>query len=104
MQNISIIKPIFTFIKNNKTLAKIINWVLLYAFWRSSFKVFRFIGIIFNLFLIILFLDYKNLDLGFSMLASLFLSIISIFPDTIQDYFISIFPKQKVMLLIFIIS
>jgi hypothetical protein len=25
MQNISIIKPIFTFLKNNKTLAKIIN-------------------------------------------------------------------------------
>jgi hypothetical protein len=95
MQNISIIKPIFTFIKNNKTLAKIINWVLLYAFWRSSFKVFRFIGIIFNLFLIILFFDYKNIDLGFSMLATLFLSIISIFPDSIQDYFISIFSKAK---------
>lgn len=67
----------------------------MYAFWRSSFKVFRFIGIIFNLFLIILFFDYKNLDLGFSMLATLFVSIISVFPDSIQDFFINIFGKIK---------
>jgi hypothetical protein len=67
----------------------------LYAFWRSSFKVFRFIGIIFNLFLIVLFFDYKNIDLGFSMLATLFLSIISIFPDSIQDFFINMFGKIK---------
>lgn len=93
LQGISLLKPIIAFIKNNKTLFKIISWLQIYALWRTSFKGLRIIGVIFNLFLVILFFDYKGIDLGIPEFIAFFLSILSIFPDTIQDFFISIFAK-----------
>jgi len=95
MQNFSLIKPIFTFLKNNKTLAKVINWILLFTYLRTTFKLFRFVGVVFNLFLIILFLDYKNFDLSIPMVSAFFLSILSVFPEGVQDFFINIFGKIK---------
>lgn len=94
LQKFTLLKPIITFFKNNKTLIKIIAWLHLYTIWRGSFKGLRIIGALFNLFLVILFLDYKSIDLGIPALIGFFISILSIFPDSIQDFFISMFAQS----------
>ena len=65
------IKTLFKIISNNKFISIIIQTLALYQSFRASFRVFGYCkaGVLFNLFLVILFIDYKNIDLSIPLLS-----------------------------------
>ena len=95
INNATLTFPFLKYLKDNKYFLFLLKTFAFYKYIRIAYSILGAASILFNLFLVIIFLEYKDLDLGFPFLFGMISSILSIFPDFFIDFINNNFGKLK---------